>query len=152
MSSRGWAKGKKACSRVSGPKTHLDIGTRMPKETQVLGEPLKTRTVEKGRQETLFKAMSHSLMKDRERSKENETCENDGGGHWKSKSKKPKSTTDEEYISQPWLCKETDPFTLMIRNFEFPKRICMPSNVKMYDVSGDPEDHLRKFQTAAKAE
>ncbi|GKF62609.1 hypothetical protein Tco_0182663, partial [Tanacetum coccineum] len=51
---------------------------------------------------------------------------NDRGGHWKSKSKKPKSTTDEEDLSQPWLCEETDPFTLRIRNFEFPKRICMP--------------------------
>ncbi|GJU18002.1 reverse transcriptase domain-containing protein [Tanacetum coccineum] len=80
----------------------------------------------------------------RERSKES--------GHWKSKSKTPKSTTDEEDLSQPWLCEETDPFTLRIRNFEFPKRIRMPSNIKTYDGSGDPEDHLKIFQTAAKIE
>ncbi|GKD79873.1 hypothetical protein Tco_1342494 [Tanacetum coccineum] len=47
--------------------------------------------------------------------------ENDGGGHWKSK--KAKSTTNEEDLSQPWLCEETDPFTIRMRNYEFPKRI-----------------------------
>nr|GEV11848.1 retrovirus-related Pol polyprotein from transposon TNT 1-94 [Tanacetum cinerariifolium] len=57
---------------------------------------------------------------------------NDGGGHWKSKLKKPKSTTDKEDLSQPRLCEETDSFTLRIYNFEFPKRIRMPSNVKTY--------------------
>ncbi|GJR61071.1 hypothetical protein Tco_1503233 [Tanacetum coccineum] len=37
---------------------------------QVLEEPPETRTVEKGRQETSFEAMSHALVKDREKSKE----------------------------------------------------------------------------------
>ncbi|GJR83025.1 reverse transcriptase domain-containing protein [Tanacetum coccineum] len=74
------------------------------------------------------------------------------GGHWKSRPKKQKSTTNEEDLSQPWLCEETDPFTSRIRNFEFPKRIHMPGNVKTYDRLGDPEDHLKFFQTAAKVE
>ncbi|GJY39014.1 hypothetical protein Tco_0425378 [Tanacetum coccineum] len=73
-------------------------------------------------------------------------------GHWKSKLKKLKSTTDDNDLSQPWLCEETDLFTLRIRNFEFPKRIHMPSNVKTYDGFGDPEDHLKIFQTATKVE
>ncbi|GKD67646.1 hypothetical protein Tco_1321736 [Tanacetum coccineum] len=43
---------------------------------------------------------------DRRKSTQNEErylseSENDGGGHWKSKSKNPKSTTDEEDLSQP---------------------------------------------------
>ncbi|GJX64955.1 hypothetical protein Tco_0299298 [Tanacetum coccineum] len=76
--------------------------------------------------------------------------ENDEGGHWKSKLKKLKSTTDDNDLSQPWLCEETDLFTLQIRNFKFPKRIRMPSNIKMYDGFGDLEDHLKIFQTATK--
>ncbi|GKC88559.1 hypothetical protein Tco_1149208 [Tanacetum coccineum] len=72
--------------------------------------------------------------------------ENDRGGHWKSKSKNPKSTTDEEGLYQPWLCEATDPFTPRIHNIEFPKRIRMLGNVKTYDGSGDPEDHLKIFQ------
>ncbi|GJR49703.1 hypothetical protein Tco_1400224 [Tanacetum coccineum] len=75
---------------------------------------------------------------------------NSRGGHWKSRPKKLKSSTDEDDLSQPWLCEEMDPFTPRIRNFVFPKRIHMPSNVRIYDGTGDPEDHLKNFQTAAK--
>ncbi|GJS65865.1 hypothetical protein Tco_0680429 [Tanacetum coccineum] len=50
------------------------------------------------------------------------------------------------------MCEETNPFNLRIRNFEFPKRIRMPSNVKTYDGSRDPDDHLKIFQTVAKVE
>ncbi|GJU70305.1 hypothetical protein Tco_1256564 [Tanacetum coccineum] len=76
----------------------------------------------------------------------------DRGGHWKSKSKKQKPTTDEEDLSQLWLCEETDLFTPRIRNFDVPKITHMPTNVKTYDGSGDPEDHLKIFQTSAKIE
>ncbi|GJV80627.1 hypothetical protein Tco_1516497 [Tanacetum coccineum] len=77
--------------------------------------------------------------------------EHERGGHWKSKSKKQKSI-DEEDLSQPWLCKETNPFTPRICNFKVPKRTQMPTNVKTYDGTGDPEDHLKIFQTATKIE
>ncbi|GKF45138.1 hypothetical protein Tco_0131690 [Tanacetum coccineum] len=33
------------------------------------------------------------------------------GGHWKSKSKRQKSSIEEDDLSQPWVCEETDPFT-----------------------------------------
>ncbi|GJZ92042.1 hypothetical protein Tco_0664107 [Tanacetum coccineum] len=59
--------------------------------------------------------------------------ENIREGHWKSKSKKQKSSTDEDDLSQPWLCEKTDQFTPQIPNFAFPKRICMSGNVKTYD-------------------
>ncbi|GKA30981.1 reverse transcriptase domain-containing protein [Tanacetum coccineum] len=52
-------------------------------------------------------------------------------------------------ISQPWVCAETDPFTSRIRHFNFPKTR-MPSHVKTYNGSEDPEDHLKIFQAAAK--
>ncbi|GJX04093.1 reverse transcriptase domain-containing protein [Tanacetum coccineum] len=71
------------------------------------------------------------------------------GGHWKSKKHR---SNDEDDLSQPWLCDETDPFTVRIRNFEVPKKTRMPVNVKTYDGTRDPDDHLKIFQAAAKIE
>ncbi|GJW69371.1 reverse transcriptase domain-containing protein [Tanacetum coccineum] len=72
--------------------------------------------------------------------------------HWKSKSKKQRSSMEDKDLSRPWVCEETDPFTPRIRYFDLPKRIRMPSHVKTYDGSEDPEDHLKIFQAAAKVE
>ncbi|GJW36974.1 reverse transcriptase domain-containing protein [Tanacetum coccineum] len=44
-----------------------------------------------------------------------------------------------------------NPFTPRIRYFDFPKTR-MPSHIKTYDGSKDPEDHLKIFQAAAKTE
>ncbi|GJS50846.1 hypothetical protein Tco_0624208 [Tanacetum coccineum] len=44
-----------------------------------------------------------------------------------------------------------NPFTPRIRYFDFPKSR-MPSHIKTYDGSEDPEDHLKIFQAAAKTE
>nr|GEV98934.1 reverse transcriptase domain-containing protein [Tanacetum cinerariifolium] len=71
------------------------------------------------------------------------------GGHWKSKSRKQKSSIEEEDPSQPWTCEEADPFTPRIRYFDLPKKNRMPNNIKTYDRSDDPEDHLKIFQAAA---
>nr|GFA44290.1 hypothetical protein [Tanacetum cinerariifolium] len=68
-------------------------------------------------------------------------------GHWKSRSKKKKSSGEEDDLSQPWVCEEADPFTPRIRYFDFPKTR-MPSYIKMYDGNEDPEDHLKIFQVA----
>ncbi|GJX51710.1 hypothetical protein Tco_0278555 [Tanacetum coccineum] len=62
------------------------------------------------------------------------------------------SSIEEDDLSQPWVCKETDPFTPHIRYFDFPKKTRMPNNVKTYDESDDPEDHLKIIQAAAKVE
>ncbi|GJY90178.1 reverse transcriptase domain-containing protein [Tanacetum coccineum] len=58
----------------------------------------------------------------------------------------------EDELSQSWVCEETDPFTPRIRNFELPKKSRMPNNVKTYDGSDDPKDHLKNFQAEAKVE
>ncbi|GKA35597.1 hypothetical protein Tco_0722088 [Tanacetum coccineum] len=76
--------------------------------------------------------------------------EGSAGGHWKSKPKKQKSSIEDD-ISQPWICEETNPFTPRIRYFDFP-RTRMPSHIKTYDASEDPEDPLKIFQAAAKTE
>nr|GEU82467.1 reverse transcriptase domain-containing protein [Tanacetum cinerariifolium] len=69
-------------------------------------------------------------------------------GHWKSKPKRQKSCIEYD-LSQPWVCEETEPFTPRIRYFDFPKTR-MPSHIKTYDESKDPEDHLKIFQAATK--
>nr|GEY05712.1 reverse transcriptase domain-containing protein [Tanacetum cinerariifolium] len=58
---------------------------------------------------------------------------------------KRKSSREEDDLSQPWVCEEIDPFTLRIRCFDFSKTR-MPSNIKTYDRSEDPEDHLKYFR------
>ncbi|GJY20496.1 reverse transcriptase domain-containing protein [Tanacetum coccineum] len=77
--------------------------------------------------------------------------EDSEGGHWKSKSRRQKSSVEDDDLFQPWVCAETDPFTSRIRYFDFPKTR-MPSHVKTYNGSEDPEDHLKIFQAAAKME
>nr|GFA90249.1 reverse transcriptase domain-containing protein [Tanacetum cinerariifolium] len=69
-----------------------------------------------------------------------------GRGHWKSKSKKQRSSIKEDDLSQPWVCEETEPVTPSI------KKTWMQNNVKTYDGSDDPKDHLKIFQAAAKVE
>nr|GEU61984.1 reverse transcriptase domain-containing protein [Tanacetum cinerariifolium] len=53
---------------------------------------------------------------------------------------------------KPWMCEEEDPFTPRIRNFESSHRTRMPNNVKTYNGTGDPEDHVKIFQEAAQVE
>ncbi|GKE80702.1 reverse transcriptase domain-containing protein, partial [Tanacetum coccineum] len=77
--------------------------------------------------------------------------EDSEGGHWKSKSRRQKSNTYKDDLSQPWTCEERNPFTPRIWHFSL-SRTRMPSHVKTYDGSGDPEDHLKLFQSAAKTE
>ncbi|GKB92257.1 reverse transcriptase domain-containing protein [Tanacetum coccineum] len=77
--------------------------------------------------------------------------EDSEGGHWKSKSKRHRSNTYEDDLSQPWTCEERNPFTPRIRHFNFPRKR-MPSHVKTYDGSGDLKDHLKLFQATEKTE
>ncbi|GKC71415.1 hypothetical protein Tco_1117298, partial [Tanacetum coccineum] len=69
-------------------------------------------------------------------------------GHWKSKPKRQKSSIEDD-MSQRWVCEEIDPFTPQIRYLDFLKTR-MPSHIKTYDISEDPEDHLKIFQAVAK--
>ncbi|GJW21979.1 hypothetical protein Tco_0032601 [Tanacetum coccineum] len=63
-------------------------------------------------------------------------------GHWKSRDKRRKML--EEDLAVPWSCEDVDPFTPRIRNFRSSRKTRMPNNMKTYDGSGDPEDHLKK--------
>ncbi|GKC13662.1 reverse transcriptase domain-containing protein [Tanacetum coccineum] len=55
-----------------------------------------------------------------------------GGGHWKSRPKRRKSSGEEDDLSWSWASEEIDPFTPRIRYFDFPKTR-MPSHIKTYD-------------------
>nr|GEZ15249.1 hypothetical protein [Tanacetum cinerariifolium] len=70
----------------------------------------------------------------------------------KSRSRKQKSSIEEDDLSQPWVWKDSNPFTPRIRYFDFLKKTRMPNNVKTYDESDDLEYHLKIFQAAAKVE
>ncbi|GJV70135.1 reverse transcriptase domain-containing protein [Tanacetum coccineum] len=78
----------------------------------------------------------------------NHMCGTSDGGHWKSTSKRHKPT-DEEDLAVPKTCEEVDPFTPRIHNFKSSRKTRMPNNVKTYDGTGDPEDHVKIFQAAA---
>ncbi|GJW01314.1 reverse transcriptase domain-containing protein [Tanacetum coccineum] len=72
-------------------------------------------------------------------------------GHWKSKEKRRKPADDED-LAVPWTCEDVDLFTPRIRNFKSLRKTRMPNNVKTYDRTRDPEDHLKIFQAAAQVE
>ncbi|GKB56580.1 reverse transcriptase domain-containing protein [Tanacetum coccineum] len=69
-------------------------------------------------------------------------------GHWKSRTKRCK-LADKDDLAEPWTCEDVDPFTPRIRNFKSSRKTRMPNNVKTYDRTRDPEDHLKIFQVAA---
>nr|GEV20843.1 reverse transcriptase domain-containing protein [Tanacetum cinerariifolium] len=73
------------------------------------------------------------------------------GKHRRSRLKRHK-TTDEDDLTRPWMCEEENPFTPRIRNFKSSRKTRMPNNVKTYDETGDPEDHVKVFQAAAQVE
>nr|GFD48278.1 reverse transcriptase domain-containing protein [Tanacetum cinerariifolium] len=70
--------------------------------------------------------------------------------HRKSKSKRHKPTEDD--LTKPWMCEEVNPFTPRIRNFESSRKTRMRNNIKTYDGTDDPEDHVKVFQATAQVE
>nr|GEW68688.1 reverse transcriptase domain-containing protein [Tanacetum cinerariifolium] len=71
------------------------------------------------------------------------------GKYRKSRRHQP---TDEDDLKRPWMCEEENLFTPRIHNFESSRKTRIPNNVKTYDETGDPEDHVKVFQAAAQVE
>ncbi|GJS35668.1 hypothetical protein Tco_0534050 [Tanacetum coccineum] len=82
-----------------------------------------------------------------EDSSDNEDAET---GHWKSKNKYRED--EDEDMSRPWRRQKVDAFTRRISDFSEAKKRRMPANVKTYDGTGDPDDHLKIFESAATIE
>nr|GFB63328.1 reverse transcriptase domain-containing protein [Tanacetum cinerariifolium] len=93
----------------------------------------------------------HHMKRKRDKSPQSSTSRSDSsdGKHQKSRRHQP---IDEEDLKRPWMCEEENPFTPRIRNFESSRKTRMPNNVKTYDGTGDPEDHVKVFQAAAQVE
>nr|GEZ50714.1 reverse transcriptase domain-containing protein [Tanacetum cinerariifolium] len=95
----------------------------------------------------------HHMKRRRDQSPPSNTSGSDSsdGHHRKSKPKRLRPTDDDD-LTKPWKCEEENPFTPRIRNFESSRKTRMPNNVKTYDGTGDPEDHIKVFQAAAQVE
>nr|GEX43440.1 reverse transcriptase domain-containing protein [Tanacetum cinerariifolium] len=127
-------------------------GSREKDSVQKIGEREAEMCYQSSRsKETEIASEKHRYKREYSRRTEVESeSEGSAGGHWKAKPKKQKSSMKDD-LSQPWVCEETDPFTPRIHYLDFPKTR-MPSHIKTYDGSEDPEDHLKIFQAAAKTE
>nr|GEW14346.1 reverse transcriptase domain-containing protein [Tanacetum cinerariifolium] len=104
----------------------------------------------RSRETKLASEKHHNKRISSRRTEAHSESEGSAGGHWKSKPKRQRSSVEDD-LSQPWVCEETDLFTLRIRYFDFLKTR-MHGHIKTYDGSEDPEDHLKIFQSAAKTE
>nr|GEV27058.1 reverse transcriptase domain-containing protein [Tanacetum cinerariifolium] len=93
----------------------------------------------------------HSMKRKRDKSPQSSASRSDSsdGKHRKSRRHPP---TDEDDLKRPWMCEEENPFMPRICNFESSRKTRMPNNVKTYDGTGDPEDHVKVFQEAAQVE
>nr|GEZ03582.1 reverse transcriptase domain-containing protein [Tanacetum cinerariifolium] len=71
------------------------------------------------------------------------------GGYWKPRLKKQRSSNEDD-LSHPWVCKETDPFTLCIRYFDLPNRTRMPVTSKHMTEVRIHKITLRSFRRQQK--
>nr|GFC23475.1 reverse transcriptase domain-containing protein [Tanacetum cinerariifolium] len=69
--------------------------------------------------------------------------EDEETGHWKSRN--GYRNQEDEDMSRPWRRQKVDAFTRRISDFSEDKRRRMPANVKTYDGTGDPDDHLKSL-------
>ncbi|GJZ05069.1 hypothetical protein Tco_0538344 [Tanacetum coccineum] len=147
--------------KLEGVKARLEFGEARKKTTRVQESAYSESRTMSPRRQRRSRSLRHNpsvftrLRRERSRSlwytKGHSESEDSEEGHWKSKSRRKKSSVEDGDLSQPWVCAETDPFTSRIRHFDFLKTR-MPSHVKIYNGSEDPEDHLKIFQAAAKTE
>nr|GEV03234.1 reverse transcriptase domain-containing protein [Tanacetum cinerariifolium] len=120
----------------------------------------KNRECLRGIRESYGDSFSHSyrngghhchMKRKRDKSPASNVSRSDSSNkrHRKSTRHQP---TDEDDLKKPWMCEEENPFMLRICNFESSRKTRMPNNVKTYDGTGDPEDHVKVFQAAAQVE
>ncbi|GJV82668.1 hypothetical protein Tco_1522566 [Tanacetum coccineum] len=127
---------EKSVSVYSGDSRRRSYHNRH-RDTESCHQSFRSRTTE------LASKRRYNKRAPSRRAEELSESEGSAGGHSKSKVKRPRSSIEDD-LSQPWVCEETDPFTPRIRYFDFPNTR-MPSHIKTYDGSEDPEDHLKIF-------
>nr|GEW28283.1 reverse transcriptase domain-containing protein [Tanacetum cinerariifolium] len=120
----------------------------------------KDRKCLRGTRESYGDSFSHSyrdgghhrhIKRKRDKSPPSSVSRSDSsnGRHRKSTRHQP---TKEDDLKKPWMCEEENPFTPRICNFESSQKTRMPNNVKTYNETGDPNDHVKVFQAAAQVE
>nr|GEW56138.1 reverse transcriptase domain-containing protein [Tanacetum cinerariifolium] len=132
-----------------------------PERTSVFSR-LKRDRSESPRHRPMLKEQRDGRVFNRPGSKENSVSAHSKSRYQSSRSKKIETIPMKPYHEgtssqrmQPLsesVCEETYPFTPWIRYFDFPKKIRMSNNVKTYEGSDNPEDHLKIFQAASKVE
>ncbi|GJS99153.1 reverse transcriptase domain-containing protein [Tanacetum coccineum] len=145
--------------RSHSPRQSSSVFTRLKRERS--RSPRHDQKNKARRESNVFKrlgsrgrsvsAYSDSRQENSRYTEKHSESEDSGGGHWKSKSQKQKPSIEDDDLSKPWVCAETDLFMSRMFHFSFPKTR-MPCLIKTYDRSGDPKDHLKIFQAAAKTE
>nr|GFC10188.1 reverse transcriptase domain-containing protein [Tanacetum cinerariifolium] len=93
----------------------------------------------------------HHMIRKRDKYPQSNASRSDSSDekHRKSRRHQP---TDEDDLKRPWMCEEENLFTPRIHNFKSSRKTRMPNNVKTYDGTGDPKDHVKVFQEAAQVE
>lgn len=117
------------------------IQDRLGRQHSPSGSPLSSNSEEKWRKRHKRNNSSSSNSSDNE---DRET------GHWKSRRRR--RDEEDEDISLPWRRQKVDAFARSISDFSDNKKRRMPTNVKTYDGTGDPDDHLKIFKSAAAIE
>ncbi|GJT61769.1 hypothetical protein Tco_1005302 [Tanacetum coccineum] len=136
---------KRKKEKMEEVKARLDFGDARKKSTRAsqrheIQEQGRTeaRVQKTQKQRTELPSAHSDSRQESSRYTENHSeSEDSEGGHWKSKLRRKKSSVEDDDLSQPWVCAETDPFTSRIHYFDFLKTR-MPSHVKTYNGSEDP--------------
>nr|GFC70467.1 reverse transcriptase domain-containing protein [Tanacetum cinerariifolium] len=90
--------------------------------------------------ETLATLMQEETKKSSSSSDSSDN-EDEETGHWKSRN--GYRNQEDKDMSRPWRFQKVDAFTRRISDLSEDKRRRMPANVKTYDGTGDPDDHLK---------
>nr|GEV81993.1 reverse transcriptase domain-containing protein [Tanacetum cinerariifolium] len=102
---------------------------------------IHTQNYRSKRTESIPKERHHEKTCSR-RTKILSESEDSEGRHWKSKSKKKRSSIEDDDLSQPWVCDETDPFRSRIQ-------IINPELIKrLYDNIPKSVDEMIRVTTA----
>ncbi|GJU57478.1 reverse transcriptase domain-containing protein [Tanacetum coccineum] len=115
--------------RSRSPRHNPSVFTRLRRERS--RSPRHEYKSKERRESTVFKrlgsrgrstsAHSDSRQESSRYTENHSESEDSEGGHWKSKLRRKKSSVEDDDLSQPWVCAETDPFTSRIRHFDFSK-------------------------------
>nr|GEY47896.1 reverse transcriptase domain-containing protein [Tanacetum cinerariifolium] len=122
-------------------KEHLDSHLRLRRRRSLSESPPSLDSKDSQRKRRKRVSSSSSDSSDNE---DEET------GHWKSRS--GYRNQEDEDMSRPWRRQKFDAFTRSISDFSKDKRRRMHANVKTYNGTGDPDDHLKIFESAATIE